>query len=665
VRRLSALLAPVLLLVLLPAPPASAAEEFTRTPGTARVVNGPPGTPEITLSYDLYVPEGASATDPRPAVVMTNGFGLSKSAPEVTSMSSFLARNGYVVLAYTAAGFRDSGGCITLQSVDRDARGTKELVDEVLEPRTDVLRDDRGLVLGTVGGSYGGGWQLPYASVDERVRAAAPGRTWQSLRYALNPNNRVVPGDPTRFAHQLSEQGVFKAEWTSLFFAAGNAEVVGGIPPKPAPPRTACTEYKLATADPATVAGTACTGYLAELCAVYARIVATGETAPADRALLDRASGATFLEQLAARRLPVLLVQGQRDTLFNPNDALTAYTALKAAGAPVEMVWNWGGHGGYDSRPGECEVYGGGTGSPTPSPDGVGLEGCYLTARTLDFFDRHLRGKAGTAPGFAWYRDWVAEDRPVGERYGSAAAYPAMPSTTFTLSGADDLVLAGAVPGTARLVHQPGVTSYSETSNFSGPTSNPRDPRPPYDVPGATASFTTEPFPTDVESVGVPTARLRLAHTAPGDLLLFAKVYDVAPEGTATLVHRMVSPVRVPAAALGEPVDLNLIGFAHRFAEGHAARLTITTSDMAYRNNALPDVVTLTTGEGSTFSLPLAAAPAAAQAPAAPATTAQAPSPAAGVLPRTGTDVLLPALGLVLLAGAASRRRRLAQAGAA
>jgi hypothetical protein len=313
VRRLAPLLVALLVALLLPVLPASAAEEFTVTPGTAQVVNGPEGTPEIALDYDLYVPAGASASDPRPAVVMTNGFGGNKGIPEITSMSSFLARNGYVVLAYTAAGFGASGGCVTLQSADRDALGTRSLVDQVLEPRTDVLRDAEGLVLGTVGGSYGGGWQLPFASIDERVRAAAPGRTWSQLQYALDPNNRVVPGEP-RFDHAANEQGVFKLQWTSLFFALGNAQ--------PAMGNGGCPEYKLASADPVTVAGLPCPGYLGELCQVFARITATGDSDAAARELLARASGSTFADALGARGLPVLLVQGQRDTLFNPNDAL-------------------------------------------------------------------------------------------------------------------------------------------------------------------------------------------------------------------------------------------------------------------------------------------------------------------------------------------------------
>jgi ABC-2 type transport system ATP-binding protein len=428
-----------------------------------------------------------------------------------------------------------------------------------------------------------------------------------------------------------------------------------------------CLEYKLASGDPATLAGVPCTGYLLELCAIYGRVTTTGDLSPADKAVLDRASAESFLDRID---IPVLLTQGQRDTLFNPNDALDTYTALRARGVPVEMAWNWGGHGGYDSQPGECEVYGGGTGAPGPSRTGEGLEDCYLTARTLSFFDRHLRGEDGpAAPGFAWYRDWVpfAEGADgtyaADEQYGTAPAYPAMPSTTFALSGTDALVPPGAAAtaGTARLVNPPGgqPSSYSETSNFTGPSSTPRDPRPPYDVPGQFAAFTTEPFPEAVESVGVPTARLQLSHVAPTDLVLFAKVYDVGPDGSSELVHRLVAPVRVPSAELAEPVEVRLIGFAHRFEAGHAARLVLATTDMAYRNNPVPDVVTLTTGGVSTFSLPMpATAPLPAAPGAAPAAPAAGRAAGSGHLPATGGPAALPALAVLVMAAAVVARRR-------
>ncbi len=661
--------------------PAAAAadglEAVTTTEAKIDVTDGPQGgVPRpVTLDTTLYVPEGASADDPRPAIVMTNGFGLSKSAAEIVSTSTYLARHGYVVLAYTAAGFGGSTGCISLQSADFDARSTSELIDTVLEPRDDVLHDELGVVAGTVGGSYGGGGQLVLAGTDERVRAAAPGRTWNSLRYSLDPNNRVAPGDPTGFSHELNAQGVFKAEWSGLFFASGNAQPVGGVPPSGGP-KGGCPGDPYRSLPSVPVAGVPCIGFIGQVCETFARITATGDTTQVDRDLLDRASAETFLPQL---RIPVLLVQGQRDTLFNVNDALATYTDLRARGVPVTMIWNWGGHGGYDSRPGECETYGGGTGGA----DYTGLEGCYLTSRTLAFFDAALRGEGDAGPGFAWYRDDVAYDGDgsADEQYGSAPAFPALPSTTYALSGVGDLVPAGGPvsAGSATVVNPPGalpgspLAAYSETSNFSGPASSPRDPREPSEVPGQHADFTSPPFASSVESVGVPSAHLLLSHTNGSDLVLFGKVYDVAPDGTAELVHRLIAPVRVPAAAVAAPVDLKLIGFAHRFEAGHRVRLTLATTDQTSRNSQLPDTIAVATGTGSTFSLPLPAGavtvppapttpgttpptpPTPPTTPATPATPTAAPR---GELPRTGATAALPALAAALVGGALVLRRR-------
>ena len=102
---------------------------------------------------------------------------------------------------------------------------------------------------------------------------------------------------------------------------------------------------------------------------------------------------------------------------------------------PVAMIWNSGGHGGYDSLPGECEVYGSGT---------TGLDQCYLTQRALAWFNRYLRGdtRVDTGPGFAYHRDWVAYDGSgsAHSQYGQAASFPAQAMQTFYLSGAADLV---------------------------------------------------------------------------------------------------------------------------------------------------------------------------------------------------------------------------------
>jgi LPXTG-motif cell wall-anchored protein len=150
---------------------------------------------------------------------------------------------------------------------------------------------------------------------------------------------------------------------------------------------------------------------------------------------------------------------------------------------------------------------------------------------------------------------------------------------------------------------------------------------------------------------------LRLAHSVPGDLVFFGKVYDVAPDGSATLIHRLVAPVRVPDAAVGETVRIKLLGFAHRFAPGHAVRLTLAATDATSYNRKAPDQITVDLGPGATFTLPGVLAQTARAPQVVPPPKAPAPAPR-GTLPATGTDPLLPLVALGLLGAAAVVRRR-------
>ena len=635
-----------------PVTPSPGTRSFVTTDALVPVVDGPTDTHKATIDTRLYVPSNATAGTPQPAILITHGFGLSKSAPEVVANATFLARHGYVVLTYTAQGFGASSGCVTLQSRTYDVKDAKQLITKVLDPRKDVLHDANGSVVGMVGGSYGGGIQANVAENDPRIHAISPGRTWNTLQYSLNPNNRIVPGDPTGFTHELNKQGVFKAQWTSLFFASGNGNPIGGIPPGlPPQPAGGCPQDKLASGDPTTVAGLPCLGFYAQVCLTYAGITATGDANDADRALLADSSATT---QIAKLRIPVLLVQGEADTLFNVNDAVSTYTALRRNGVPVKMIWNSGGHGGYDSLPGECDVYGRGTGGA----DFRGLDDCYLTLRTLAFFDEALRGIADPSPGFTFYRDWVkyAGTGANDEQYGAAPAFPLPPSTTFTLSGSNALVTTGPTAGSVTFLNPPGGVppAYSETSNFTGPASNPRVPLPPTEQPGQSVSFTSPPFAADLDSVGIPSARLRMSHAAtPRDLIFFGKVFDVAPDGSATLIERLIAPVRVPAGDVTAPVDFKLIGFAHRFAKGHSVRLTLASTDATSYNAKLPDAITVATGPGSTFTLPGALA-----AQVVRGGPKVDRSPPQGSLPTTGAEPLLAVAALLLLGAAAGAHRR-------
>ena len=659
-------LALALLLVFLSTSPAYAEavtpqpglQTFTTTDALIPVLDGPTNTHQASIDTRLYVPSGATAKTPQPAILMTNGFGLSKTAGEIVSMSTFLARHGYVVLSYTAQGFGKSTGCVTLQSRTYDVKDAQQLITKVLEPKAYVKKDAKGAVVASVGGSYGGGVQANTAETDNRIRAIAPGRTWNTLQYSLDPNNYVVPGDPTGFTHTLNSQGVFKQEWTSLFFASGNSNPVGGIPPSSNTAGT-CPQDKLLSGDPTTVAGAPCLGFLAAVCQTYANLSATGDATDADRTLIADSSATT---QLAKLTVPTLLVQGESDTLFNLNDAVSTYLSLKRQRTPVQMIWNSGGHGGYGSAPGECEVYGG----DFSADDYRGLDSCYLTLRTLQFLDHWLKGKKDPGPEFSYFRDWApAVTSGPTTQYGDAKAFPLAGLSTFTLSGTS-LVSTGGVAGSASFVNPPGgqPAAFTEVSNFTGPGSSPSAGNlPPTEIAGQHVDFTSPPFSAAMDSIGVPSARLRLSHVAPTDLVLFGKVYDVAPDGSVTLIHRLIAPVRIPSAALAKPVDIKLLGFAHRFAAGHAVRLTLAATDQTSYNNKVADVITVTTGPGTTFTLPTikaagAAAPGKIPVPAKPPVAT--PVSGGGELPATGLDWLLPGLALSLLGATFLVRRRLA-----
>ncbi len=562
---------------------------------TVPTVTGPNDDIAVDIDARLYRPDHASRRKPQPAILMTHGFGGSKDNNETLSTAEFFAAHGYVVLTYSSSGFGSSGGCVTLQSSDYDVKIARQLITEVLEPKRWVEHDRKGAVVGTIGGSYGGGFQLPLAARDKRIRATIPGRTWNNLAYSLVPNNYIAPGDRTGLSHDLNTQGVFKAEWTSLFYALGNTQPASG--------NGGCPQAKAASGDPTELANAAsCQGFYFAVCRIYSKLSSQGTTDAEGRTYVAKASVPRVLKRLKA---PTLLVQGQSDTLFNVNDAASTYLALKKRGVPVGMIWNSGGHGGYTSQPGECEAY-----------DGVRrsvkeMDRCYLSIRALRWMNQWLRGKRGNkGPAFTYYRDWVDYQGtgPADEQYGADRFRFNKGGTVYALSGADALTApSDATVGSATMLNPPGgqPAAYTEKSNFTGPDASPSaQDTPPTEVDGQFAQFTTAPFTRDRVSVGIPTAHVQIANSNGQDLVFFAKMYDVAPDGSAELIHRLIAPVRVPADAVGEPVDFALAGFAHRFDAGHSARLVLCTTDQTSYNAKVADVLTVTTGAGSLFRLP-------------------------------------------------------------
>src|SRR3954465_2149956 len=88
------------------------------------VVDGPKNDQHIGLDTTFFTPAHAGRA---PAVLLAHGFGESKDSTRAEAED--LARRGYAVLTWSARGFGQSGGEITLDSPDYDVKDVRQLVD--------------------------------------------------------------------------------------------------------------------------------------------------------------------------------------------------------------------------------------------------------------------------------------------------------------------------------------------------------------------------------------------------------------------------------------------------------------------------------------------------------------------------------------------------------
>jgi predicted acyl esterase len=658
---------------------------------------GPNSDTDCDVVGDLYTPSAASAAHPAPAILTTNGFGGSKDDQAAMAMTE--AERGYVVLSYSGLGFgamptasppEDGSTCqIEIDDPDWDGQAGKQLISflggepgigyttysETTKaysgPVTDhdVLLDthdhnpaDAGKPdpydprVGMIGGSEGGEVQFAVADVDPRLDMIIPEITWNDLAFSLGPNNTSLPPHSDSY----TTPGVLKLDWPVLFSAIGEEDGVDKD-----------------VTQPATLAGTGvCPNFDPQVCTALATSAGLGYP-PSDASASDPVGSLSpsldavgFLRHrsvesyMANIRIPVLLAQGQADTLFELSEAATTFHALQAQGTPVKMIWQSWGHS--DSTPVAGEDVLGDAGSP---------EGGMFQA----WFDHYLKGEnTDLGPTFSYYRDWdyhpgaatgAAAEPAARAAYASSPTYPVAPGVTYALSGTDALTSGTPVAGSSSFVAPPVVgASYTETSAIDQST-------PVTDAPGTYASYTLPAFTTPVNVVGIPTATLHLTAPAatsaagPGDeLVLFLRLEDITPAGTVVLPHRLIAAFRT--ADLSKPVTVQLPGIVHQIPAGDQLRLVVAGSDLAFHGNNVPQPVTVATGPGaaaSTLTVPILGATTAAPPATAPVAVAVAThavpargatrSDASGSLAFTGGNAWTPLAALVAVGGALVLRR--------
>lgn len=507
------------------------------------------GTPEpdgatVRLDTELYLP----ASTPAPAVLLAHGFGGSKA--DLASQARSLAQHGYVVLAYTARGFGASGGLIHLDSLRYEVADGSRLLD-YLQARPEVTKRAGRPVVGVAGSSYGGALALMLGATDHRIGAVAADITWNDLGRSL-------------FAGSSGQQpGVFKKLWAGYLFGSGFGD----------PSRAA---------GPGSAAG--CGRFAATLCALYQSAASGGTLDSGLLGLLADSSPDAVLSQMQA---PTLLTQGEQDSLFPLSEADANARQIAQAGAPVQVRWRSGGHD-----------------APGASDD--------VASWQRKFFDQRLPGKAAGTTRFLLSQVGAGISATNGRRVDTsreAAGYPGISAAGFgtsnvALSGDAQLINAPAGGTPAAVSSIPGLGDLlGAASSLSGLTGSTQLGR----IPGQTATFSSAALSSPALVIGSSRIALDVTAGKVGDVVLFAALHDVGPDGTDTLPARLVAPIRVT----GQPgqqhrITVQLPWIVAQVPAGHRLTVEVSTTDFSYSLPTAPDGyrVALASSELALSSLP-------------------------------------------------------------
>ncbi len=503
---------------------------------TRVAVGAEPDGTAVTLDVTVLAPSDGQR---HPAVLLAHGFGGSKD--DLIERGRLLATRGYVVAAYTARGFGQSGGRVHLSDPAFEVKDAQLLID-ALAARPDVQLDRPGDPrVGVAGASYGGALALMLAGVDRRIDTVAAAITWNDLANALFPQALPPHGGMTSPAALGTEPpaGVAQRRWVSTFFSTALTRAPG-TPASSAPAANSPTANSPTVGSPArrAVAGSAptqvadpltCGRFDPQVCALILEASTTGRPTPALTSLLRAHSPAPTLSQVTA---PTLLMQGLRDSLFGLAEADATARALAQAGTPVAVRWFDGGHDG---------------GSVPADEDTL-----------IPWLDRQLRGSSTSArPGFSTVIP--ATRRGDADRTLSSPAYPG--SGGIVVSERTTALAPAEAGSTGWLLSPPGGEPAALTVLPGGGVSEALASVGAgvgyrlAALPGQSLAFDTPPAEQAGISVGSPRLTLNLTSTA-RDATLFLSLWRLSASGP-TSARPLVAPIRV-ATTPGQPVRVEV-----------------------------------------------------------------------------------------------------------
>ena len=584
-----------------PAPAPVATRDVTITaPGGRGIAE------DVQLDATVYLPEST----PAPAVIMAHGFGGSKRS--VASDAEQMARDGFVVLAYSARGFGASTGQIALDSLDYEIPDGRAVVDWLAQ-QPEVVQDAPGDPrVGVTGGSYGGALSLMLAGTDPRIDAAVPLITWNDLEQSLFPNAQATDADlaaTTPAAADGVEDGVFKKFWASSLIASvtlgqalsptgvaqgdsGDSGFVrrgGSGTTSAAPPADGQTEAADNAAAAAVAAAAAqsvsCGRMMVDLCAAYSQAAQTGRITPALSAILERSSPKAVVGDITA---PTLLVQGEKDTLFGLDQADANARAIAANGTTVAVTWYNGGHDG---------------GSPDAATE----------SRITEWFQHYLSG-TGPVPDNS-FRYTV--DGPISDTGRARSRTLQVPEYPGLVAGSSTNRVDIPVSGDAQFVVNPPGASPANISSLPGLSGLASTALSTLvgGLPGQTARFESAPFDALGLITGTPRITVAVSRIpVPGSPLgtddegavLFASLAKVSEGGTRSLAGGAVAPIRIgdlPADGTPVTVTIDLPATALQVEQGSTIEVALSTTDQAFAGPTSPAAYRIALADGTVQGL--------------------------------------------------------------
>jgi ABC-2 type transport system ATP-binding protein len=510
------------------------------------------------VAFSVFEPDTLTAGQTYPLVLHGHGFSSSRttskgqSNPVAPGDIDSLTAAGYGVISIDQRGHGESTG--TIRVMDPDFEGTNLIrILNWAERHLPWLRYGTGpdgepnnLVLGSIGGSYGGMYQFVIRNIDPKKRLDAM-------------SAQISPNDLT-FA--LFPNGVVKTEWDITLFGLGNtAGLPGGTFANFDPFVTQFFQRALTT-NRVDQAGRDFFYYHSNAYFCNGRTVATNGGPGTVPAYAPR----------PAHAVNMLLYQGMRDTLFNYTDAIRNYRCFAQAGGDVRLFSYQSGHNtiyaatiddpGLATQPG---------GPNTALDSNCGPHN--VNEATLKFFNKHLKGIANADAGLpakvcvslATGDAIELDDVPDATR----TAFPSQLFTTRTVP---------VVPNTTPLSGGPFVIEYGAPIGAGG---------------GVLAG------------IGSLQVTVSNPQGGPGEPIIFFGVGHQKPSNPLywDLLDNQILPVRGTGT-----FNLELVGVAERLAPGDKLALLVYGGNRQYAANgslSVPAPFVGTVSIAGRFSLPV------------------------------------------------------------